>query len=121
MERFKAFEYANHSLSDFIGQVKTSELADHTVLSFTGDHNFWGFMSYGREEIFTKFTVPFYIYVPDSLRPEAAETARFGSHEDIFPTLYNLTLSDAPFIAFGENLLEARNKSYALGGAMQGP
>lgn len=29
-----------------------------------------------------------------------------GSHKDIFPTLYNLTLSDADYVAMGVNLLD---------------
>lgn len=118
LERFKAFEYANHSLADFISEVKGSELSKNTVVSFTGDHNFWGFMSYGKEEIFTKFTVPFYIFAPQEIRPSSYDLEKLGSHEDIFPTLYNLTLSDTPFIAFGENLF-GPNQSYALGGAIQ--
>lgn len=115
LERFKAFQYANTVLSNFLDRVKGGELAQKTVVSFTGDHNFWGFMSYTGEENFLKFQVPFYVYAPESIRPESVDMTKLGSHEDIFPTLYNLALSDTPFLAFGENLF-SENPSYAIGG-----
>lgn len=116
IQRFKAFQYSNTVLADFLGQVKTSALGERTVVSFTGDHNFWGFMSYGGDERFLKYKVPFYIYAPEKLRPSNWDSNKFGSHEDVFPTLYHLTLSDTPFVAFGENLF-APGPSYALGAA----
>lgn len=114
IERFKAFQYSNTVLSKFLTEVKNGPLKDSAVVSFTGDHNFWGFMSYGGDERFIKYQVPFYIYAPESLRPKSYDSEKFGSHEDIFPTLYHMTLSDAPFIAFGENLLSPV-ESYAIG------
>lgn len=115
LERFKSFQYSNTVLSNFIDSVKEGELAEKTVVSFTGDHNFWGFMNYEGKDRFTKLKVPFYIYAPEKLRPGAFDKNKFGSHEDMFPTLYHLTLSDTPFIAFGENLL-GNGPSYAIGG-----
>lgn len=114
LERFKAFQYSNTVLANFISEVKESELSQNTVVSFTGDHNFWGFMSYGNEERYSKFKVPFYIYAPEDIRPKSYNKAKFGSHEDIFPTLYHLTLSDTEFVAFGDNLL-GEAPSYSIG------
>lgn len=114
LKRFQAFQYANVSLSNFLDEVKGSDLSDKTVVSFTGDHNFWGFINYGLEDAFAKYQVPFYIYVPKDIAPKTYTPNKFGSHEDIFPTLYNLTLSDTPFLAFGEDLLSP-SESFALG------
>lgn len=114
LERFKAFQYANDSLSNFIDSVKAGNLKDRTIVSFTGDHNFWGFMNYTGSERFLKYQVPFYIYAPKEIAPKNYEPNKLGSHEDIFPTLYYLSLSDTPFVAFGENLF-SDVKSYAIG------
>lgn len=102
--RFKAFQYANYKLAEFIQKVKDSELGKNTIIAVTGDHNFWGFMNYEKSEAFSKYTVPFYLYIPEELKPQSVQSERFGSHEDIMPTLYNISLSQRPYIAFGEDL-----------------
>ncbi|MEX1100056.1 MAG: LTA synthase family protein, partial [Bacteriovoracaceae bacterium] len=114
LKRFRAFQYSNTVLSQFLSTVKEGELAQNTVVAFTGDHNFWGFMSYGLDESYLKYQVPFYVYAPEEIRPKSFDHKKLGSHEDIFPTLYNLTLSGAPYVAFGENLFSL-NPSYAIG------
>jgi len=114
LKRFQAFQYSNVSLSNFLEDIKTGDLAQKTVVSFTGDHNFWGFINYDLKDAFAKYQVPFYIYAPKSITPKEYNKEKFGSHEDIFPTLYNLTLSDTSFLAFGEDLLSPSD-SFALG------
>lgn len=111
--RFKAFQYANYKLAEFIQKIKDSDLANNTIIAVTGDHNFWGFMNYSKEETFSKYTVPFYLYIPKQLRPKNVNLKRFGSHEDIMPTLYNISLSQKPYVAFGEDLF-GLSKSIAM-------
>lgn len=111
--RFLAFQYANYKLAEFIEKVKKSKLGENTIIAVTGDHNFWGFMNYGEEEAFSKYKVPFYLYIPKGLRPVNVDKKRFGSHEDIMPTLYNISLSQTPYIAFGEDLFGV-SKSIAM-------
>ncbi|MCO4754582.1 MAG: hypothetical protein KC478_08865, partial [Bacteriovoracaceae bacterium] len=57
------------------------------------------------------------IYAPEHIRPRSYDKTKLGSHEDIFPTLYNLALSDTPFVAFGEDLFSP-SESYALGASI---
>lgn len=114
LKRFKAFEYSNQKLAQFLSQIKSGDLKDKTVVSFTGDHNFWGFMNYDLEEAYSKYLVPFYIYAPESLLPTEINQNKIGAHEDIMTTLYNLTLSKTEYLTWGDNLL-ALGKSNALG------
>lgn len=109
MQRFKAFQYSNQVLSEFLTEVKTTELKENTVVSFTGDHNFWGFMNYTEEELFIKYQVPFYLYFPTALRPTSFDPKQLGSHQDIFPTLYHQTLSQTSYLALGHDLFSAQN------------
>jgi hypothetical protein len=46
--------------------------------------------------------------MPKSIKVQNIDTKVSGSHKDIFPTLYNQTLSNTTYISVGKNLL---NKS----------
>ena len=116
-KRFKAFQYANYKLAEFIQKVKSSKLGEKTIIAVTGDHNFWGFINYSKEESYEKYKVPFYLYIPEKLRPASYNKKKFGSHEDILPTLYNLSLSKTKYIAFGRDLF-ATTPSYSLNGSI---
>jgi len=112
-KRFQAFQYANAKLKEFIEKIKNSSLGENTIIAVTGDHNFWGFMNYKKSEGFLKHTVPFYLYIPKKYQIEKIDMNRLGSHEDIFPTLYNLSLSNTEYISFGEDLF-SKNQSFAI-------
>jgi hypothetical protein len=64
-------------------------------------------MNYEKEESFIKYTVPLYIYTPESLKPSSVDLDKFGSHEDIMTTAYNLALSDKKYLSFGEDLFSS--------------
>ena len=56
-------------------------------------------------EIALGHSVPFYLYVPPTYRSNAEyHPERAGSHKDILPTLYNLSLSEIPYYQTGCNL-----------------
>ena len=112
-KRFTAFQYSNFMLGKFLNEIKNSSLASNTIVAVTGDHNFWGFINFDDNELFDKFKVPFYILIPEKLKPETIDTSKFGSHEDIMPTLYNLSLSKTDYLAFGRDLM-GQNESFAL-------
>lgn len=103
--RFLAFQYSNQKMGEFLTRVRTSIQKDKTVVALTGDHSFWVAKGVGSEEEFKRFSVPFFISLPEELRPPNYDPSRFGSHEDIFPTLFHLTLSDQSYIKLGENML----------------
>lgn len=102
--RFLALQYANQKMGEFLDRIQSSVIKDDVVVALTGDHSYWVTKGVGLEEEFKRFAVPFFISAPSHLIPPGADTSRFGSHEDIFPTLYNMTLSNQEYIALGENL-----------------
>ncbi len=48
--------------------------------------------------------VPFYLYLPAYLNDGTVDTLTPGSQKDIFPTLYNRTLSEMTYRALGSDL-----------------
>ncbi|MDD2790472.1 MAG: LTA synthase family protein [Sulfurimonas sp.] len=106
--RFKDYAYAVDMAGEFLDNIKGSALAKNTVVAFTADNNtIEGNMRYDNYYTQTK-RIPFYLYLPQYLKPKKAiDTLVPSSHKDIFPTLYNLTLSDADYTAIGTNLLDA--------------
>lgn len=107
--RFKDYAYALDSLGSFMNGIKNSSFAQNTVVAITADNNtIEGIMKYDNHYTQTK-KIPFYIYLPDYLKPnEEIDTTVASSHKDIFPTLYNLTLSDVTYTAIGTNLLDTQ-------------
>lgn len=114
-KRFLAFQYANNAFGEFMDHIKNSNLKDQTLVGATGDHNFW-LIDFEQKQVFDKWAVPFYLYVPQSARKQLApvDTQTFGSHEDILPTLYELSLSQTDYYSFGTSLLSADQAHYAL-------
>lgn len=104
-KRFVTYQYANEQLGGFITKIKNSSLGGRTIIAATGDHNFWDVFNYSPEETFLRYSVPFYLYVPQALKPAKVDTSVFGSHMDIMPTLYALSFSGAEYFAAGKNML----------------
>ncbi|MCD6433070.1 MAG: LTA synthase family protein, partial [Sulfurimonas sp.] len=105
--RFKDYAYAVDMAGEFLDEIKNSSLAKNSVVAITADNNtVEGIMRYENHYTQTK-RVPFYIYLPDDLKPkEPIDTTLASSHKDMFPTLYNLTLYDTSYVAVGTNLLD---------------
>jgi phosphoglycerol transferase MdoB-like AlkP superfamily enzyme len=104
-KRFAVYQYSNEMLGRFITKIKNSKYAGNTIIAVTGDHNFWNVFTYSKEKYFHSLSVPFYLYIPEKLKPADIDTSFFGSHMDIMPTLYNISLSDVEYSAMGKNLL----------------
>ena len=107
-QRFQDYQYALDMVGQFMDAVKGSSLKDNTVVAITGDNNtVEGIMHYDDYYTQTK-RIPFYLYLPPYLRYKAdgIDTKLAGSDKDIFPTLYNLTLSDVNYTAIGTNLFD---------------
>jgi len=109
-KRFHDYAYALDSLGKFLDNVKSSKLKDNTVVAVTADNNtVEGIMKYDDYYNTTKL-IPFYLYLPHCLLPKSKIDVNVASsHKDIFPTLYNLTLSDANYTAIGTNLLDTKH------------
>lgn len=66
----------------------------------TGDHNILGVDYAADSDIALARAVPFYLYVPPGYRGQSTyDPSRPGSHKDILPTLYHLSLPDTPISA----------------------
>jgi len=104
-KRFLSLQYANQKLGEFLTKIKSSSLNDKTLVAVTGDHSYWIARGVGHEEEFKRYAVPFYIFPPEALKPVYYNSNNFGSHEDIFPTLYGMTLSEVEYFKIGDDLL----------------
>ncbi|MDR2192154.1 MAG: sulfatase-like hydrolase/transferase [Endomicrobium sp.] len=109
-KRFAVYQYANAAAGEFITKIKNSKFAKNTIIAITGDHNFWGLFEYPSQDLFNSRKVPFYLYIPQELKPFNInlKPEAFGSHTDIMPTLYELSLSSAQYMSMGKNLLSAK-------------
>lgn len=104
-KRLLGFQYANQKAGEFLTKIKSTALKDNVVVALTGDHSFWIAKGVGLDEEFKRYAVPFYLSIPERLKPKSVDPENFGSHEDIFPTLYPLTLSGQEYYKLGEDLL----------------
>lgn len=103
-EIFNTYRYANDALGMFISAVKPT----HTIIAATGDHNIRAIGYPDPQEQALEFAVPFYLYVPEAYRSQAVfDPKRIGSHKDIMPTLYELSLSKVNYYQTGCNLTAA--------------
>ncbi|HCT31254.1 MAG TPA: hypothetical protein DIW31_11120, partial [Bacteroidales bacterium] len=70
---------------------------------------------FADKDLLRKYAVPFILYVPEKYKKKnLVDTKRFGSHKDIFPTIFNLALSRATYLKTGNNLM-SEDKSKDLG------
>lgn len=102
------FQYANDAIGHFIQRIEQSQYGGRTIIAVTGDHNIRGIPYPDPSEIVMNHAVPFYLRVPGEYKKIPGLTYdphRVGSHKDIMPTLYALSLSDAPYFRRGVNLL----------------
>jgi len=104
----ETFQYANDTIGQFIRRVEQKKLGGHTVIAVTGDHNIRGVPYTDPSELALSHAVPFYLHVPVDYQRSLDlkyDPTRVGSHKDIMPTLYSLSLSDTPYYRRGVNLL----------------
>ncbi len=103
---FTLYQFANRELAKFISYIKKSKFADNTIIAVTGDHNLREISKTKREDLFLRYATPFYLYIPEKLKNKNIDVSVSGSHMDIMPTLYNLSLYDAKYLSFGNDLIK---------------
>ena len=107
---FTSYQYANDKFGELLDKIKASELGSNTIIGYSGDHNSYTLFPYESKNIDKnqKHAVPFYLYVPEKYlkNKDSINTKRFGSHKDIFPTLFNLSLSGQMYFSLGNDLLD---------------
>ena len=103
---FEAYQYANHQLGVFMDKLKDSPMAKNTIVVATGDHNIRNLVNYDLlNDQMSKRSVPMYIYIPKAYQQGiTVNTERYGSHKDIFPTIFNLSLSEQKYFQAGNDL-----------------
>lgn len=108
-KRFSGFQYSNQKMGEFLSKIKSSSLNDSTIVALTGDHSFWIAKGVGQEHEFKRYAVPFFLSIPENYRPQKFDPKRFGSHEDILPTLINLSLSKQSYVKLGEDMFSEKS------------
>ncbi|MDR3306644.1 MAG: sulfatase-like hydrolase/transferase [Endomicrobium sp.] len=110
---FENYQFANAEASKFLDAVKNSEFRDNTIVVITGDHNLREVKSSTPEELFKRYAVPTYLYIPKKLKKEFNANIT-ACHMDIAPTLYDLSLSEVEYAAAGISMLEQDKKHIAF-------
>ncbi|MDR1696255.1 MAG: sulfatase-like hydrolase/transferase [Endomicrobium sp.] len=100
---FESYQFANREAAKFLEAVKNSKLAQNTVIVITGDHGLREVSPSSDEELFKKYSVPAYIYMPEKLKKNA-NTEISVSHTGIMPSLYELSLSSAGYVSAGTSV-----------------
>ncbi|MGH2266882.1 LTA synthase family protein [Campylobacter taeniopygiae] len=98
----KAYTYANNEFGKFLDKVKQNSFKDSVIIAATGDHRVREMgIDLNSQKAFA-YSVPFYLYIPKILQNNLYyDKNRLGSHKDIFPTLYALSLSNAHYLSVG--------------------
>jgi len=120
-QRFYSYQYAIDQVGKFLTHIKNSKLKENTIVVVTADNNtIDGIMTYENKLLFNAKNIPLLLYVPKKIKEKLGEinTKVYGSHKDIFPTLYNLTLSTTTYQAIGSNLLNKSEPHVGFNGSM---
>ena len=100
-------QYTNDCLGKFLDELEHSPLAENTIVVATGDHNNLMLFDFDDAHAFYRLSVPLLMHIPKKyMQHVQADTTRWGSHKDIFPTIYHLALDSVPYFNNGNNLLE---------------
>jgi phosphoglycerol transferase MdoB-like AlkP superfamily enzyme len=102
---FETYQFSNREASKFLDIVKNSELRDNTIVVITGDHNLREIKASVPEDLFKRYAVPMYLYLPEKLKKKI-DANIIACHIDIAPTLYDLSLSQVEYIAAGVSVLD---------------
>lgn len=103
---FYSHQYAASELARLIKEIRNSPLGENTIIVASGDHNIRQVFEYTPEEGFLKRSVPILMYIPEKYKPAFFDATVLASHKDIFPTIFNLALSDATYFYTGDNLFD---------------
>ncbi len=103
-------QYSLNLMGLFLDSVK--EKYKNVIVSFTGDHNLRALAYKKTSWEVLKRSVPFFIYLPPKYKQYFEKKSSWqynkeeiGSHRDVFPTLYNISLSNSSYFSLGKNML----------------
>lgn len=110
LDNFYSHQYAASQLAKFINNIKNSPLGENTIIIATGDHNIRQIFEYNSEKFFLKNSVPILFYIPEKYKPQFFNPNIMVSHKDIFPTIFNLSLSNQKYIYSGDDMFKNTTK-----------
>lgn len=113
-DNFYSHQYAASELGRFIKEIKNSPLGENTIIVASGDHNIRQVFEYEPGEGFLKRSVPILMYIPEKYKPAFFDDEVIASHKDIFPTIFNLALSNTAYTYTGDNLFEEIPYRFAI-------
>ena len=105
------YHYQTNALGQFLDWLKTSALKDDVIVVATGDHILKGFYDYtSNQNQYLRYAVPAYFYIPERYntlvtKPKKMINSLYGSHSDLFPTLFELALPNTQYFSFGQPLM----------------
>mgnify|MGYP001026744725 FL=1 len=106
----QTYQSSADALGKTIGELKKIDNRE-IVIAATADHRMLGMKPLHEDGPFKDVAIPFYVWVSDDIKKAVDihfDPKRVGSHKDIFPTLYALSLSDAEYRTVGgRNMLAA--------------
>jgi phosphoglycerol transferase MdoB-like AlkP superfamily enzyme len=102
-ESLTGYHFQTNAFGNFLTWLKQSEFADNTIVVATGDHILKGFDNYAADtDAYNRYAVATYLYVPKALdQLSKADELIPGSHQDLFPTLFELSLDKETYYSFG--------------------
>lgn len=108
------YQYACNALGRFFDNLTKGHLKNRIILAATRDHHVRSLREDMPKEVFSSNSVPFLIYLPETLKkhlPIHFDKNRIGSHKDIMPTLFSLSLSEAEYWTVGgRNMLALQDE-----------
>ncbi|SFJ70179.1 LTA synthase family protein [Myroides guanonis] len=105
-DNFYAHQYAANHLARFIRDIRESEFGENTIVVATGDHNIRQVFEYSDVNAFLKKSVPILFYIPEKYKPSYFDENLYVSHKDIFPTIFNLSLSNQKYVYSGDDMFK---------------
>lgn len=113
------YQYSCNALGEFFDRVTQSAVKNRVILAATGDHYVRSMREDFPQDLFSSNCVPFIVSVPETIKSHLSlhfDPNRLGSHKDIMPTLYSLSLSHAEYWHLGgRNMLSSKdNPAYAF-------
>ena len=118
-KRFESYSYALDSVGKFMNKIKNSKYAKNTIVVITADNNtIDGNMKYDKNKLLNSKNIPFYLYLPSELKESLIiDNSVFGSHKDIFPTLYNIVLNNTQYMSVGTDMFNKNAKHIGMNGS----
>lgn len=105
-EVLQTYQYANNALGDFMQGLDDSALLPNTLFAATGDHQTRSIFNYpDNSELPLKYGVPLLFYIPEKYQLSSASVDKniWAAHDDIFPTLWEHSLSETEVPLTGGN------------------